>query len=494
MWTLATINGKMRTLQENTGGEVAISPDGMRIAFEKQAELWQMGANGETPARLADAPNGPHSGAHASFSNCFGLSWSPDGRWLTYLRKVGDTDPLVLEARFPGDGRTTTVLQDPDLRGYCWLSSTEIVLDRWVAPDRPFSNLWKVDVDPEKMRAVGKPRRLTNWAGFAIGSMSASRGGRVLAVTRRTDRSDIFIGELADHGDKLGQVHRISLEERIEWPGAWSSDSKWLLFQSDRTGSMGVFRQRLGSTNPEPLVTNQEDNRGPLQSPDRQWVLYLAWPRSASQVTTARLMRKPLGGGPAEVILEARGFPGSGQTDYHALEPTTRGHPAFRCPSEPRSSCVLSEAGRNDVVFSSFARAPSAAKSEIFRILAEDPDGVVWDLSPDGSRIAYAEHNWTSASIHIREVAQRTTRDIPLSGLAELQTLAWGADGESLFFTTFAVTGSSLFHVTLDGRYHLLYKGAKDVEAPRASPDGRYLAFGDVVSASNVWLIEGIPR
>jgi Tol biopolymer transport system component len=70
----------------------------------------------------------------------------------------------------------------------------------------------------------------------------------------------------------------------------------------------------------------------------------------------------------------------------------------------------------------------------------------------------------------------------------------WSADGKSLFATAFALTGSSLFHVTLDGKYSVLYKGAKEVEAARPSPDGRYLAFGDVVSASNVWLVEGFPK
>jgi len=258
--------------------------------------------------------------------------------------------------------------------------------------------------------------------------------------------------------------------------------------------SMGVFRQYLDSTSPEPVATSQEDNRGPLLSPDRQWVLYFAWPRSVSQVTTARLMRKPLAGGRPELILEAKGLPGGAQTSYRVDMPTTTGHPAFRCPSQPAGSCTLSEAGQNEVLFSSFALVASAARADIFRIQTEYPDGVSWDLSPDGSRIAYAEFNWSSASIHIRELGQPITRDIPLPSLAGLSTLTWSADGKSLFFTTFAVTGSSLFHVTLDGRYRLLYKGAKEVEAPRASPDGRYLAFGDVVSASNVWLIEGIPR
>ena len=480
-------------MQQNIGGDAAISPDGKRIVFEKQEELWQMGPNGENPACLTGLPRGSRFSGHAGYSNCSDLAWSPDGRWLTYLRKTGDS--LLLEARGADDGTTTTILEDPDLRGYQWLSFTQIVLNQWEAPDRPFSNLWQIDVDPKKMRAVGKSRRLTNWAGFAIESISASGDGRRLAVNKETDRSDIFIGELVDHGDKLAHLRRVSVEDRVEWPGGWSGDSKGLLFQSDRMGSMDVFMQRLNSTNPESVVVDRNDNRAPMLSPDKRWILYFAWPRSATQVTTARLMRKPVGGGgQSELVLEAKGVPGSAQASYRVLLPTTTGHPAFRCPSQPTSPCIVSEAGRNEVAFYSFPPVPSAAKTEIFRTHAEDPDALGWDLSPDGSRIAYSEHDWSSASIHVRDLRERTTRDIPLPGLAELSTLAWSADSKGLFFTTFAVTGSSLFHMTLDGPYHRIYKGAKEVEAPRASPDGKYLAFGDVVSASNVWLIEGIPR
>jgi hypothetical protein len=51
-----------------------------------------------------------------------------DGRWLTYLRKMGETGPLVLEARLLQDGRTTTILTDPDLRATAALSATKMVL------------------------------------------------------------------------------------------------------------------------------------------------------------------------------------------------------------------------------------------------------------------------------------------------------------------------------------------------------------------------------
>ena len=453
-----------------------------------------MGPNGESPVPLVRFPRGPQFAGHTGLANWSNLAWSPDGRWLTYLRKTGENNPLVLEARFMADGRTATILTDSDVRGYSWLSATKVVLNRWEAPDKPFSNLWQIDVDPKKMKAVGKPVRLTNWAGFAVLSMNAAQGGNRLAITRKSDQSNIWVGEFAENGNSLSHLRRVSPQDRVEWPGGWSADSKSLFFQSDRTGHMDIFRQRIDATNAEAIVMDQNDNRAPGLSPERAWVLYFSWPRSAVQVNTARLMRKPVGGGLSEMILEAKGVPDSAQTSYRVVLPTMTGQPAFRCPSQPGTSCVLSEAGSNEVVFYSFEPVPGTSRSEIFRFEANDPDSINWDLSADGSRIAYAEFSWHSASIHVRELRSKTTRDIPLKDMTGLSTLSWSADGKSFFATAFALTGSSLFHVAPDGKYRVLYKGAKEVEGARPSPDERYLAFGDVVSASNVWLVEGFPK
>jgi Tol biopolymer transport system component len=453
-----------------------------------------MGPNGENPQPLAKFAGGPRFAGHAGLSNWSELAWSPDGRWLTYLRKTGEADPLVLEARLLESGRTTTILKDPDLRGYSWLSPTKLVLNRWETPDKPFSNLWQLDVDPQRMQAIGRMHRLTNWAGFAVLSMNASRDGKVLALTRKTDKSNIFLGELADDGNVLSHLRRLSPQDRVEWPGSWSPDGKVLFFQSDRTGNMNIFRQRIDATRADAVVMDQNDNRAPLLSPDSAWVLYFAWPRSAVQVNTARLMRRPVDGGSSQLILEAKGLPGSAQTSYRLVLPTMTGQPAFRCPSKPGTACVLSEAGLHEVRFYSFLPVPGTVKTEIFRIQTDDPNGLTWDLSPDGYRIAYAEYGWSSASIYIRDLRMNATADIPLRGLTELSTLTWSADGKSFFATTFSVPGSALYHVTCDGKYQVLFKAAKEVEGAKPSPDGRYLAFGDVQSASNVWLVEGFPK
>jgi Tol biopolymer transport system component len=487
-WSLATAGGEIRKLQDAT--ITALSPDGSRIAFVKQKKVWQMSLGGEEPALLFSVPGGAY---------IWGLAWSPDGRWLTYLHsREGQRDGAVLEAHPAGEGAATKVFEDAALRGFCWLPANHVVLDRWEILDQPFSNLWEVDVDLKDMKAHGNPRRLTNWAGFAIGSMSASADGKRLAVTKRLDQSDVFKGELSDQDGRLDHLSAITSDERVDWPGGWSRDNQWLLFQSDRTGFMSIFRQRLDEPNPEPLVANRDDNRAPVLSPDGKWVLYFAWPRSSIKAKTGRLMRMPVEGGSSEQILEVRGLPGSPQTSNYIIVPTTTGQPAFRCPSAPGASrgsdCVLSEAGGNEVVFYSFAPLPGASKSEIFRIRAKAPDQVSWDLTPDGSRIAYFEHDFLTASIHIRELASGATRDITVPGFVELVSLGWAANGKSLFVTNFAPAGSSLLHVTPDGKVRLLYKGSKEVEMPKASPDGRSLAFGEVISASNAWLIEGLPQ
>ena len=450
-----------------------------------------MGANGENPVRLvSDDSPAPSAMAHNFFGQSLrGLNWSPDGRWLTYLRREGEKNTTFLEARLSGGSQTVTVYSDRSVIGYSWLSSSQIVLNRWEAPNVPFSNVWDLRIDPKEMKPLGEPQRLTNWAGFTVGTMSASKDGQRLAISRESDHSNVFVGDLLAHGEKLAHVRRLTTEQRADWPGGWGPDSKWLLFESDRTGRMSIFQQPLESSSAESVLADQDENRSPSLSPDGQWILYLA---RRSETPQARLMRLPISGGSPELIVSANVSRGLETLTVDNV-PAAIGQPAFRCPGRLGSSCVLSEGREREVVFSAFDPVPSAAKTEIFRIQPNTPNNVFWDLSPDGSRVAYSERG-TASVIHLRELKGNSTRDISLSRWPELLTLGWSADGGSLFATNFAPTGSSLLHISLAGKVTVLYKSSKDADLPKVSPDGHYLAFGAVESSSNVWLIEGIPK
>jgi len=47
-----------------------------------------------------------------------------------------------------------------------------------------------------------------------------------------------------------------------------------------------------------------------------------------------------------------------------------------------------------------------------------------------------------------------------------------------------------LLRVRLDGKAQMLYRGLKYVENPFPSPDGRYLAFGEMTEDGNAWVLD----
>lgn len=68
--------------------------------------------------------------------------------------------------------------------------------------------------------------------------------------------------------------------------------------------------------------------------------------------------------------------------------------------------------------------------------------------------------------------------------------MAWTADGQAPFAASYAPAGFRLLHVSLGGRTRVLYRARFFIENPVPSPDGRYLAFGDITPEGNVWLID----
>ena len=119
-----------------------------------------------------------------------------------------------------------------------------------------------------------------------------------------------------------------------------------------------------------------------------------------------------------------------------------------------------------------------------------DSYGASWDLSPDGSRIALARQETDKAIVKIAQVAGGTEREIPLTGWSRLWSVAWSADGASLFASIQTTRRSWLLHVTMNGEVQVLREVTGTIERPIASLDGRYLAFGERVFNSNAWMID----
>lgn len=71
--------------------------------------------------------------------------------------------------------------------------------------------------------------------------------------------------------------------------------------------------------------------------------------------------------------------------------------------------------------------------------------------------------------------------------------VAWAADGKSLFLASFSSRGTAIVHFDFAGHSKLLIKPVWHILTLEPSPDGKYLAFGRVISNSNAWTMGSFP-
>ena len=129
-------------------------------------------------------------------------------------------------------------------------------------------------------------------------------------------------------------------------------------------------------------------------------------------------------------------------------------------------------------------------KDEITRIEVGRSRPAFWDLSSYGRWIAFGTNEETTGRIRLLSLTGQPSREISVGNWTNLTSVAWAADGKTLFVTGWASRNPPLLRVSLNGEAQLLYSGNYYIEDPVPSPDGRYLAFGDVSVDGNAWLIE----
>src|ERR1700736_5960398 len=83
------------------------------------------------------------------------------------------------------------------------------------------ANIWEVEIDLSTWRTSSEPRRLTNWAGFTLLDLSATADGKRISFVRKNDQSDVYVGELEGNGSRLRAPARLTLDDRMDWPGEW---------------------------------------------------------------------------------------------------------------------------------------------------------------------------------------------------------------------------------------------------------------------------------
>ena len=234
---------------------------------------------------------------------------SPDGGMLSYIRSDGRSDRKLVSAR-PGGGVESTLARVWG-NNFDFTPGGDVLLAQFefAGPYRRYSDIYRVTRDGVKTRLTNGARLTAPSAGPRNRAVAVSEGegtnglarvntltgavetlvrpdagvywafpavspdGRRIAATRwKGGYHDVVI---LDADGSL--VRRVTNDRAIDFAPAWSTDGRWLVWSSDRTGILNVFAARVdsGRTEPPVMLTNVRTGAAwPSVDPLGQWLYF----------------------------------------------------------------------------------------------------------------------------------------------------------------------------------------------------------------------------
>ncbi len=193
--------------------------------------------------------------------------------------------------------------------GFWWAPNGRLIFSlAEPAPNGKDSNLWEVKLDPRTGKPEAKPARLTNWVGFSFASPTLTADGKRVAFLKWNFQTNIYLAELKAGGGRLTTPRRLTLDNRNDSPAFWTSDSRAVIFWSDRNGLDQIFMQNINQQTAEAVVTGPGQAGMPRLSPDGA-ILYVADkpdntpPRQGTDEWN-RIMRVRSSGDTPELVME----------------------------------------------------------------------------------------------------------------------------------------------------------------------------------------------
>ena len=123
-------------------------------------------------------------------------------------------------------------------------------------------NFWEMPLDKHTGQPIAKPRRLTNWSGYCMSSLSATATGKTLAFLKSAGKETAFLAELAAAGTRIIKPRHFPLTENSEGVVDWTPDSQAIFFMSDRSGHRGITDKLSTRTSP-----NQSSSKAMAETP-----------------------------------------------------------------------------------------------------------------------------------------------------------------------------------------------------------------------------------
>ena len=251
VWALRTNHRPVRTeaytsrpLTTYPGSELQpnFSPDGSAVAFvwhkdgERHGHIYVKQLGSEAPARLTN-------GAAEELNP----AWSPDGRWLAFIRHDETRTSILITPAIGGSEQEVYTLPTNhvwEYGGLTWTADGKSLIFPQQAGAQAPSLLVQLTLDGRAVRQLTSPPQ--GWDGDWTPAISPD--GTRLAFVRGPEGSvhDIYMMKLPD-----GAPQRLTYDGRLIVGLTWSADSSTIVFSSNRSGSISLWRVSAQGGTPE---------------------------------------------------------------------------------------------------------------------------------------------------------------------------------------------------------------------------------------------------
>ncbi|HKC63186.1 MAG TPA: hypothetical protein VKB86_06085, partial [Pyrinomonadaceae bacterium] len=419
------------------------SPDGSKILFLQPGlrlfdfpKVYYLILGGdETPHEIATSINGTETGIREN-----SVAWHPDGKRISFMNMDGTFwtvpvtgGPLVKSELTP---KVESQLKETGVKlsNFRWARSGKFLY--FEGTSRGVLNIWRVTVEPDTLRWVDGPERLTT-DNEQDTNLALSADGKRLAYTISTQSTRIWLFPFDSvAGQVKGQGQPITDKEIEASFADLSPDGKKLAFVSHM---YGMGRQELhvkSLVDKQDNVLAADDNYRyyPRWSPDSTRLAYSRF-HSIKQQTNVEA-EPPLGttkAGPIVMLDTRRGeeqlITSQGQWLDYMYDWSPDGEWILASSNRPSPE-------RWQICLFPLRAAPHA--EDEMRVVASDPENSLWTprFSPDGRWICYIAQKVKEANASVIYV-------IPSGGGTPARITGengwcdwprWSADGKTIYF------------------------------------------------------------
>jgi serine/threonine protein kinase len=246
----------------------SFSPDGTQVAFswtgpdQDNFDIYVKVIGTEPPTRLT---------SDAARDCC--PAWSPDGRWVAFVRGVsGDEAQVILVPPLPGHERKVGRIQFDTyhqmVSAPAWSPDSKflIISDKSSSSEREPYSLFLLSIDkPERKLKLTNPPA-SSW-GDAYPALSPD--GRSLVFSRWAQSliNDLYLLALSESLEPVGE-RRLTFDNQMASSPVWTVDGRDIIFASAQDSGGASLRRiaPIGSGNPVPLPSFGQNGAYPAIS------------------------------------------------------------------------------------------------------------------------------------------------------------------------------------------------------------------------------------